>query len=116
MSSLFAVNPFKIAKTFVTEYQKIPSTLRLLDTFIVCAALTAALQFVYMFLFGSFPFNAFLAGFFGCLGFLVLTVCLRLQINPANSAEFKGLTPEKAFADYVLCNCVLFLVVWSYIG
>eukprot|EP01026_Neomeris_dumetosa_P028542 TRINITY_DN230_c0_g2_i4.p3 TRINITY_DN230_c0_g2~~TRINITY_DN230_c0_g2_i4.p3 ORF type:complete len:113 (+),score=2.02 TRINITY_DN230_c0_g2_i4:94-432(+) len=111
-----SANPMELGRTFLSEYQKLPSTLRLLDAFIVCAALTAGLQFAYMFLFGSFPFNAFLAGFFSCLGFLVLTVCLRLQVNPENSDQFKGLTPEKAFADYVLCNCVLFLVVWSYIG
>eukprot|EP01025_Chloroclados_australasicus_P024764 TRINITY_DN2483_c0_g1_i1.p4 TRINITY_DN2483_c0_g1~~TRINITY_DN2483_c0_g1_i1.p4 ORF type:complete len:113 (-),score=4.78 TRINITY_DN2483_c0_g1_i1:521-859(-) len=111
-----SINPVEIAKTFLTEYQKIPSTLRLLDAFIVCAGLTAALQFTYMLMFGSFPFNAFLAGFFGCLGFLVLTICLRLQVSANNRDQFKGLTPEKAFADYVLCNCVLFLVVWSYIG
>ncbi|KAL6744787.1 defender against cell death 1-like protein [Haematococcus lacustris] len=50
---------------------------------------------------GTFPFNGFLAGFLSSLGFFALTVCLRLQ---------------RAFADYVLANLVLHLVVWNYIG
>ena len=34
---------------------------------------SAELQFVYLLLVGSFPFNSFLAGFFSCVGFFVLT-------------------------------------------
>jgi len=30
-------------------------------------------QFIYMLLVGTFPFNSFLAGFFCCVGFFVLT-------------------------------------------
>jgi oligosaccharyltransferase complex subunit epsilon len=42
-------------------------------------------------------------------------VSLRLQVDPSNS-DFKGISPERAFADYVLANLVLFLVMWNYIG
>ncbi len=42
-------------------------------------------------------------------------VCLRMQVDPANK-EFAGISPERAFADYVLANLVLHLVVWNYIG
>jgi oligosaccharyltransferase complex subunit epsilon len=99
----------------------------------------AALQFLYMLLVGTFPFNAFLAGFFSSLSFLVLTgasmstaqsvaigpghlltptvvaVCLRLQVDPS-SKEFAHISPERAYADYVLANLVLYLAVWNYIG
>lgn len=97
------------------------------------------MQFLYMLLVGSFPFNSFLASFIGTLAFFVLTgtlsihglqatavrhaidhvlaaaVCLRMQLNPANT-EFKHMSSERAFADYALSNALLFLVVWNYIG
>ncbi len=99
------------------------------------------MQFAYLLLVGSFPFNSFLAGFFSCVGFFVLTgevvhqhfvprfrfvmglspddgfcaVCLRMQIDPAN-ADFKDMSPERAFADYVLCNALLHLVIWNFMG
>ena len=47
--------------------------LQVLDLFCVCAVATALLQFVYALLVGTFPFNAFLAGFFCCIGSFVLT-------------------------------------------
>eukprot|EP00898_Chlorokybus_atmophyticus_P004183 jgi/Chlat1/4766/Chrsp308S04726 len=72
-------------------------------------------QFAYMSIVGSFPFNAFLAGFLSCIGSAVLTVCLRMQVNKDNK-DFKDLAPERAFADYVLCNLVLHLVVVNFIG
>lgn len=97
------------------------------------------LQFVYLLLVGSFPFNSFLAGVSSCTGCFVLTgeasiscrtvlayasaslddnvgaVCLRMQIDPSNQ-DFKKLSPERAFADYVLCNAVLHLVIWNFMG
>lgn len=42
-------------------------------------------------------------------------VCLRLQVDPSNK-DFQGISPERAFADYVLANLVLHLVVFNYIG
>lgn len=47
--------------------------MQVLDAFSACALLTALIQFVYALLVGSFPFNAFLAGFFCCIGSFVLT-------------------------------------------
>ena len=44
-----------------------------------------------------------------------ITVCLRMQIDPSNK-DFSGISPERAFADYVLANAVLFLAVWNYMG
>jgi oligosaccharyltransferase complex subunit epsilon len=40
---------------------------------------------------------------------------LRMQSDPANK-DFDGLSPERAYADYVLANMVLFLAAWNYIG
>ena len=105
-----------------------------------CHSINVCLQFAYAFLLGSFPFNSFLAGMASCIGFFVLTgrcctlpqnvqhgtwnadmcfstsaVCLRMQVDPSNH-DFKGRSPERAFADYVLCNCLLHLIIWNYMG
>lgn len=48
----------------------------------------AALQFLYMFLVGSFPFNSFLSGAFCSMGFFVLTG--KAAISPP-AAGFKQL-------------------------
>lgn len=42
-------------------------------------------------------------------------VCLRMQADPTNK-DFSGISPERAFADYVLANLVLHLVVFNYLG
>jgi oligosaccharyltransferase complex subunit epsilon len=38
-----------------------------------------------------------------------------MQLDPTNK-DFTGISPERAYADYVLANAVLFLAVWNYIG
>ncbi|KAF9586849.1 hypothetical protein IFM89_039950 [Coptis chinensis] len=70
---------------------------------------------VYMAIVGSFPFNSFLSGVLSCVGTAVLAVCLRIQVNKENK-EFKDLPPERAFADFVLCNLVLHLVIMNFLG
>ena len=42
-------------------------------------------------------------------------VCLRMQIDPSNK-DFTGISPERAFADFVLANSILFISVFNYIG
>mmetsp|Transcript_14745 Transcript_14745/g.36783 ORF Transcript_14745/g.36783 Transcript_14745/m.36783 type:complete len:111 (-) Transcript_14745:266-598(-) len=105
----------EIFSAFAAEYRKTPTRVKIIDAFLIYALATAGVQFGYVLLVGSFPFNAFLAGFLCSLGFFALTVCLRLQADPSNK-DFGGISPERAFADYVLANLVLFLVVWNYIG
>ncbi|KAL0296296.1 UNVERIFIED_CONTAM: Dolichyl-diphosphooligosaccharide--protein glycosyltransferase subunit DAD1 [Sesamum radiatum] len=70
---------------------------------------------VYMAIVGSFPFNSFLSGVLSCVGTAVLAVSLRIQVNKENK-EFKDLPPERAFADFVLCNLVLHLVIMNFLG
>ena len=47
---------------------------------------------------------------------LFCLVCLRVQTNPRNRAEFKGISPERAFADFIFANVILHLVVMNFIG
>ncbi|KAL1218563.1 Dolichyl-diphosphooligosaccharide--protein glycosyltransferase subunit DAD1 [Cardamine amara subsp. amara] len=80
--------------------------IKIIDLYVVFAVFTALIQVAYMALVGSFPFNSFLSGVLSCIGTAVLAVCLRIQVNKENK-EFKDLAPERAFADFVLCNLVL---------
>ncbi|KAJ4804055.1 Dolichyl-diphosphooligosaccharide--protein glycosyltransferase subunit DAD1 [Rhynchospora pubera] len=96
-------------------YAATPTSLKIIDLYVVYAVATALIQVAYMALVGSFPFNSFLSGVLSCVGTAVLAVCLRIQVNKDNK-EFKDLPPERAFADFVLCNLVLHLVIMNFLG
>nr|Q9ZRA3.1 RecName: Full=Dolichyl-diphosphooligosaccharide--protein glycosyltransferase subunit DAD1; Short=Oligosaccharyl transferase subunit DAD1; AltName: Full=Defender against cell death 1; Short=DAD-1; AltName: Full=Peadad [Pisum sativum]AAC77357.1 defender against death homolog Peadad [Pisum sativum] len=98
-----------------SAYSATPTNLKIIDLYVVFAVFTALLQDVYMALVGPFPFNSFLSGVLSCVGTAVLAVCLRIQVNKENK-EFKDLGPERAFADFVLCNLVLHLVIMNFLG
>ncbi|KAL4434359.1 hypothetical protein ABPG75_000800 [Micractinium tetrahymenae] len=102
----------EIASSFSAAYVKTPTKLKILDAFSVCALATAVLQFVYAKLVGTFPFNAFLAGFFCCVGTFVLTLSLRMKV-----AEHGGKpTAAKEFGGYALAMLTLFIAAVNYIG
>ncbi|KAJ4951732.1 hypothetical protein NE237_028564 [Protea cynaroides] len=97
-----------------SAYVATPTNLKIIDLYVIFAISTALIQVVYMAIVGSFPFNSFLSGVLSCVGTAVLAVCLRIQVNKENK-EFKDLPPERAFADFVLCNLVLHLVIMNFI-
>ncbi|KAJ7532500.1 hypothetical protein O6H91_13G006500 [Diphasiastrum complanatum] len=98
-----------------SAYGSTPTKLKIIDLYVVYAISTALVQVIYMGLVGTFPFNAFLSGLLSSIGTAVLAVCLRMQVNKENK-EFKDLSPERAFADFVLCNLVLHLVIMNFLG
>lgn len=98
-----------------SAYSATPTNLKIIDLYVIFAISTALIQVVYMAVVGSFPFNSFLSGVLSCVGTAVLAVCLRIQVNKENK-EFKDLPPERAFADFVLCNVVLHLVIMNFLG
>ncbi|XP_059306760.1 dolichyl-diphosphooligosaccharide--protein glycosyltransferase subunit DAD1-like isoform X2 [Lycium barbarum] len=97
-----------------SAYTATPTNLKIIDVYVLFAIFTAVIQ-VYMAIVGSFPFNSFLSGVLSCIGTAVLAVCLRIQVNKENK-EFKDLPPERAYADFVLCNLVLHLVIMNFLG
>jgi oligosaccharyltransferase complex subunit epsilon len=104
-----------ILTDFQTKYvQTTPTKIKLIDGFLAYVLATGILQFIYCVLVGTFPFNSFLAGFVCTVGVFVLGVSLRMQINPEN--EFKDRSEQRAFADYLFCNIILFLVVFNFMG
>ncbi|KAI0698864.1 DAD family-domain-containing protein [Cytidiella melzeri] len=104
-------------QTLLKAYNETTSSrLKLIDTFLVFLMLSGVMQFAYCVLVTNFPFNAFLAGFSSCVGQFVLTASLRSQVNPENGAVFKEVSPERAFADFVLGSIVLHFFVYNFLG
>ncbi|KAG2676729.1 hypothetical protein I3760_12G065800 [Carya illinoinensis] len=101
--------------SFRSAYAATPTNLKIIDLYVGFAVFTALIQIAYIAIVGSFPFNAFLSGLLSYIGTAVLAVCLRIQVNRENK-EFKDLPPERAFADFVLCNLVLHLVIMNFLG
>ncbi|URE19747.1 abhydrolase domain-containing protein [Musa troglodytarum] len=104
-----------LIRSLRSAYAATPISLKIIDLYVVYAITSAVIQVVYMGIVGSFPFNSFLSGVLSCVGTAVLAVCLRIQVNKENK-EFKDLPPERAFADFVLCNLVLHLVIMNFLG
>ncbi|CEL92859.1 unnamed protein product [Vitrella brassicaformis CCMP3155] len=103
-----------IAKSGFQQYKKVtPDRVKLLDLLVIFLGYTAVVQLLYCFIVGSFPFNSFLSGFICCVGSMTLTIGLRVQLM--DPEEFK-ITAERAFADYLVCNLVLFLTVINFLG
>ncbi|RIA96014.1 DAD/Ost2 [Glomus cerebriforme] len=99
------------------SYQKETSqSLKLIDAYLVYILFSGVFQFIYCVIVGTYPYNAFLSGFISCVGSFVLAVNLRIQTNPKNKNEFKGISPERAFADFVCCNILLHFFVVNFIG
>ena len=70
------------------------------NVYLAVVFLTGVIQFMYVLLVGTFPFNSFLAGFLSCVTSFVLGVCLK------KTGEFKGFL----FAHLVLHLSVLMLI------
>ena len=106
------------AQLFWTAYKKeTPNSLKLIDVYLAYIMITGILQFVYMLMAGTFPYNAFLAGFISTVGsfvlagnlvsrywseqtgdlrtFFIYPVNLRIQTNPQNKDTFSTITPER---------------------
>merc|ERR1712189_11801 len=99
------------------EYSnKTPKKLKIIDSYLFYILLTGVIQFGYCCLVGTFPVNSFLSGFISSVGSFILSVCLRIQTNPRNKSDFRGLSPERAFADFIFAHVILHLVVMNFIG
>lgn len=96
-----------------TKYRaSTPARIQLLDLYIAFNLVLAALQFIYEKLSGSFPFNAFLAGFFCCVGAAAFAVALRVHITDKEERK----SEERVIAEWVVCNLLLFLTAFNYLG
>ncbi|KAI9274350.1 DAD/Ost2 [Phascolomyces articulosus] len=102
---------------FVVAYKKdTPINLKIIDFYLAYIMLSGIFQFIYMLTVGTFPYNAFLAGFISAVGSFVLAVNLRIQTNGQNKDMFKTISPERSFADFVVCSLLLHFFCVNYIG
>ncbi|KAJ4295991.1 oligosaccharyltransferase complex subunit epsilon [Collariella sp. IMI 366227] len=107
----------KIVGNLTAHYRDTtPQRTKLLDVFMAFLVVVGALQFVYCVLAGNYPFNAFLSGFSATVGQFVLTASLRIQTTDANKADFPSVSPERAFADYVVCSLILHFFCVNFIN
>ncbi|KAL1892523.1 oligosaccharyltransferase complex subunit epsilon [Sporothrix stenoceras] len=106
-----------VVDNLLSHYQKAtPQRTKILDAFMAFLVVVGALQFVYCVLAGNYPFNAFLSGFSSTVGQFVLTASLRIQTTEANKADFPAVSPERAFADYVVCSLILHFFCVNFIN
>ncbi|CAG8560465.1 6008_t:CDS:2 [Acaulospora morrowiae] len=105
-----------VQKLWTTYSRNTTQSLKLIDAYLVFVLFSGIFQFIYCVLVGTYPYNAFLAGFISTVGSFVLAANLRIQTNPENSGEFKGVSPERAFADFAFCNILLHFFVVNFIG
>jgi len=112
-----SANLLGVVGIFYADYMKsVPDRLKMIDIYLLYILLTGITQFVYCALVGTFPFNSFLSGFISTVGSFILGVCLRLQANPKNSADFDSISIERAFGDFIFASLILHLVVMNFIG
>lgn len=71
-----------------------------INVYMAAVFATGVIQFIYVLLVGTFPFNSFLAGFLSCVTSFVLAVCLK------KTGDFRGFL----FANLVLHLAVLLLI------
>ncbi|KAI2614692.1 defender against death DAD protein [Hypoxylon fragiforme] len=106
-----------VTLNIVEHYQKTtPQRTKLIDAFMAFLVVVGVLQFAYCVLAGNYPFNAFLSGFSATVGQFVLTASLRIQTTEANKAEFPSVSPERAFADYVVGSLILHFFCVNFIN
>lgn len=106
-----------VLNKFYDEYMSnTPKKLKIIDAYLFYVFMTGVMQFLYILVVGTFPFNSFLSGFISSVGSFVLAVCLRLQVNPQNKGDFTSISPERALADFIFANIILHLVVMNFIG
>ncbi|KAI1846727.1 hypothetical protein JX266_007300 [Neoarthrinium moseri] len=107
----------QIALNIVDYYQKnTPQRTKLIDVFMAFLVVVGALQFLYCILAGNYPFNAFLSGFGATVGQFVLTASFRIQTTEANKSDFPAVSPERAFADYIVGSLILHFFCVNFIN
>ncbi|KAL7792919.1 oligosaccharyl transferase [Trichoderma ceciliae] len=107
----------KVLQNIYQHYMdETPQRTKLIDVFLAFITVVGALQFLYCILAGNYPFNAFLSGFGATVGQFVLTISLRIQTAAANKSDFPEISPERAFADYVVCSLILHFFCINFIN
>ncbi|KAG9291819.1 hypothetical protein G9A89_012104 [Geosiphon pyriformis] len=102
-----------VVEKLLGSYNKdTPQNLKLIDVYMTFILMSGVVQFLYVCLVGTYPYNAFLAGFIATVGqfvlagdlsinfiyiflFMMKLAGLRIQTNLQNVSEFKTISPER---------------------
>ncbi|KAI9352142.1 defender against death DAD protein [Obelidium mucronatum] len=103
-----------VARLYSTYLKTTPQLLRLIDAYLAAVMVSGIVQFVYVVVVGTFPYNSFLSGFIASVGAFVLAANLRMQLNPSN--DFRSLSPEGAFAEFAFCSLIFYGFVVNFLG
>lgn len=104
-----------IVREFRAKYASETDTrVKILDVGIVYVTLTLLVEFAYVLLVGTFPFNAFLSGFFSALTSLVLLLGVRTQV--VHRKEFTWASSERSIAELLFCAVILHVGVMNFLG
>ncbi|KAG4306074.1 hypothetical protein PORY_000062 [Pneumocystis oryctolagi] len=99
------------------HYQKhTEQSLKIIDCFIIFLMFSGAFQLLYCIVSGSYPFNAFLSGFFSTIGQIVFIVSLRFQLNHEDDKSSKKIPLERAFRDFIFGSIVLHFFTINFLG
>lgn len=105
---------------FKAYNEKTTKSMKVIDAYLLYVLVSGIIQFAYMLLVGTFPFNSFLAAFLSCVGVFVLSVALRMQINPVSRNDprnsWSAVAPVRAYADWLFCNLILHMAVLNFLG
>lgn len=94
------------AQKFISAYKKdTPTNLKIIDIYLAYIMLSGIFQFIYMATVGTFPYNAFLAGFISTVGSFVLAgikerinesiCCKRVSVLNSQSAHTNQWTKQR---------------------
>jgi hypothetical protein len=104
-----------ITQSIALQYKiKTHKHAQLIDTYIILLLAYIALHTTYITLFGSFPFNSFLAATLTTITSFALAIALRLQL--VYPKEFQDISPNTAFLHFSCCHVLLYFVALSFIG
>ncbi|KAA0053017.1 dolichyl-diphosphooligosaccharide--protein glycosyltransferase subunit DAD1 [Cucumis melo var. makuwa] len=85
-------------QSLCSAYAATPTTLKIIDLYVIYAVFTALIQVAYMAIVGSFPFNSFLSGVLSCIG----TAVLAGFGTRASFCRFRPVQLGSPFGDYQL--------------
>ncbi|KAJ1849766.1 oligosaccharyltransferase complex subunit epsilon [Coemansia sp. RSA 2611] len=107
--------PASVAAILADYTGRTPLRLRAIDAYMAFCAGVAVVQLAYCAVVGTFPYNAFLAGFGSAAACFVFAAALRMRTDPRNAQQFGG-RGEGAFAEFVVCHVALHFVVANFLG
>ncbi|EEB06346.1 oligosaccharyltransferase epsilon subunit [Schizosaccharomyces japonicus yFS275] len=107
-----------LSTLFNVYAKKTDPFIKLLDVFLVFLVFIGVVQFGYVVLVGTYPFNSFLSGFIAAVGQFVLTVSFRSQLIESSDPKLakSAFSSKRAFLEYCISSLVFHFFVVNFLG